>query len=100
MLGDPTEGALKSAALKAGHTPERLEGRFARTAELPFSSERKLMSAAYADAHLEGQRTLFVKGAPDVLLGRCDFERVGDAEVALDDGRRAAITGATDGTGG
>ena len=100
VLGDPTEGALKSAALKAGHTPERLAGRFARTGELPFSSERKLMSAAYADAHLDGRRALFVKGAPDVLLARCDFERVGDAEAALDAGRRAAVAGTVDALAG
>jgi Ca2+-transporting ATPase len=73
-----------------------LAERFGRTGELPFSSERKLMSTAYADARLEGQRVLFVKGAPDVLLARCLFERVGDREVPLPEARHAAILGGID----
>jgi Ca2+-transporting ATPase len=96
VVGDPTEGALLAAARKAGVAPERLAERFGRTGELPFSSERKLMSTAYADAHLEGQRVLFVKGAPDVLLARCLFERVGDREVPLPEARHAAILGGID----
>ncbi len=38
------------------------------------------MSTAHADAMREGDKVLFVKGAPDVLLARCTSERVGDAE--------------------
>jgi Ca2+-transporting ATPase len=44
VQGDPTEGALIAAARKAGLQDETLDARFARVGEVPFSSERKLMS--------------------------------------------------------
>ncbi len=91
VIGDPTEGALKSAALKAGLTPQRLAARFARIGELPFSASRRMMSAAHSDGHLDGAHVLFVKGAPDVLLARCDHERVGNEERLLGGDRRIAI---------
>jgi Ca2+-transporting ATPase len=57
---------------------------FARVGELPFSSERKLMSTAHTHATEPASRTtLFVKGAPDLLLARCRAEQVGESERAL-----------------
>jgi Ca2+-transporting ATPase len=91
MVGDPTEGALKVAAVKAGLSPEQLHARFARVGEIPFSSERKLMSTAHADAAEDGRTVLLVKGAPDVLLARCRSEQVGDSERPLDEARRDEI---------
>jgi Ca2+-transporting ATPase len=91
VQGDPTEGALKVAARKAGITDARITERFARVAEIPFSSERKLMSTAHADARLGGQLVLFSKGAPDLLLARCTLERRGGDEVGLDEARRGRI---------
>jgi Ca2+-transporting ATPase len=100
VLGDPTEGALKVAALKAGLTDERIRTRFRRVGELPFSAERKLMSTAHADAMREGGHMLFVKGAPDVLLARCTSERVGEVEQPLDGARRDAVARSIDGLAG
>ena len=92
VVGDPTEGALKVAALKAGLSPERMQIRFTRVGEIPFSSERKLMSTAHMRASEAGSGTmLFVKGAPDLLLARCHAERVGDSEQPLTDARRDEI---------
>ena len=91
VRGDPTEGALKAAALKAGIAPERLQARFERVGEVPFSSERRLMSAAHTDATRDHGVVLFSKGAPDVLLARCEFERVGAEERMLDEARRTRI---------
>lgn len=88
VLGDPTEGALKVAALKAGLQGDRLHARFPRIGEIPFSSERKLMSTAHADGPAP---VLFVKGAPDVLLQRCRAELAGLVERPLDEARRAEI---------
>ena len=90
-LGDPTEAALKVAALKAHPDPARLETRFARVGEIPFSSERKLMSTAHTDATEDGRALLVTKGAPDILLARCTHEQVGEGERPLTDARRAAV---------
>jgi len=51
MQGDPIEGALIVAARKAGLQPKALDQRFERVGEVPFSSERKLMSTVHQDAH-------------------------------------------------
>ena len=88
--GDPTEGALLVAARKAGLEAETLDVRFPRVSELPFSSERKLMSTVHRDAD-QGRLIVFAKGAPDVLLGRCSHELVGDGRRPLTDERRAEI---------
>ena len=100
VLGDPTEGALKVAALKAGLDPARLESRFARVGEIPFSSERKLMSTAHADSESPARSVLMTKGAPDLLLARCSHERIGEAERPLTAARRAGIRAAIDGLAG
>ena len=94
--GDPTEGALIVAARKAGLSGAALDERFRRVGELPFSSERKLMSTLHADREREGRVRVFTKGAPDVLLPRCSHELVGDGTRALDERRRAEIRAANE----
>ncbi|MDG4655877.1 calcium-translocating P-type ATPase, SERCA-type [Ectobacillus antri] len=65
--GDPTEGALVAAAMKAGLTREALAGQFQIIKEIPFDSTRKMMSVVIRDK--QGKAFLVTKGAPDVLLG-------------------------------
>jgi P-type Ca2+ transporter type 2C len=89
--GDPTEGALRVAARKAGLSSEALDARLPRVGEVPFSSERKLMSTVHRDADQEDRGIVFTKGAPDVLLPRCSFERVGDERRPLTAARRQHI---------
>lgn len=55
VLGDPTEGALIVAARKVGLEADALGARFPRIAEVPFSSERKLMTTVHADAAKGGR---------------------------------------------
>ncbi len=55
VQGDPTEGALIVAARKAGLEDEALDARFTRVGEVPFSSERKLMSTIHSDAERQEQ---------------------------------------------
>jgi P-type Ca2+ transporter type 2C len=91
IQGDPTEGALIVAAHKAGLTDEQLEQRFARVGEVPFSSERKLMSTVHTDVEHPERLLVFTKGAPDVLLNRCQEVWVNDGPQPLTDARRTHI---------
>jgi Ca2+-transporting ATPase len=91
VQGDPTEGALLVAARKAGLEVDALEARFARIAEVPFSSERKLMSTIHKDAEQQEHLLALTKGAPDVLLARCSQEMVGEETRPLTAERRAEI---------
>ncbi len=91
VQGDPTEAALVVAARKAGLEAERLESRFERVGEVPFSSERKLMSTIHTDAERQERLLVFVKGAPDVLLARCLEELIGENARRLTDERRREI---------
>ncbi len=94
VVGDPTEGALKIAALEAGLDAAHLEARYPRIGEVPFSSERKLMSTLHADG---ARRVLMAKGAPDILLGRCSEEAAGESSTPLTEQRRAEILAAIEG---
>jgi len=71
IVGDPTEGALIVAAAKAGMWKGEIEGKYPRVREIPFSSERKRMTTVHHTS--EGQLFAYVKGAPEVILERCDY---------------------------
>ena len=90
VQGDPTEGALLVAARKVGLEADALEARLPRVGEVPFSSERKLMSTIHRDADKD-RLIVFAKGAPDVVLARCSHELLGDDRRALTSERRAEI---------
>ena len=91
--GDSTEAAFLVAERKLGTADlvQRRERRFQRISEIPFTSQRKLMSTLEQD-HDQGDAVMLItKGAPDVLLQRCTRARVGMEVVALDDALRAKI---------
>ncbi|MCI1984488.1 MAG: cation-translocating P-type ATPase [Bifidobacteriaceae bacterium] len=89
IVGDPTEASLIVAARKI--KAERSYERYERVAEVPFTSDRKRMSAIAADKSSHGQLTVFSKGAPDVLLAYCDRISVGDHVRPLTEGDRQQI---------
>jgi len=91
VQGDPTEGALLVAARKCGLSADDLDKRLPRISEVPFSSERKLMSTMHRDMAQEHAGIVFTKGAPDVLLARCAFELVGKDRRPLTAARREEI---------
>jgi Ca2+-transporting ATPase len=91
VQGDPTEGALLVAARKCGLESDVLEARLPRVGEVPFSSERKLMTTVHRDTQVAERVIAFTKGAPDVLLARCNRELVGEEPRPLSTNRRAEI---------
>ena len=67
-IGDPTETALVLAAHKSGMPKDALNAEFPRVAELPFDSDRKLMSTVN---RIDGKLVVITKGAFDMMAQRC-----------------------------
>lgn len=89
VVGDPTEVSLIVAARKT--KADRVNERFTRVAEVPFTSERKRMSVIARDNTANNELTVFAKGAPDVLLSFCSRIAVGGQVRKLTDGDRQDI---------
>ncbi len=87
IRGDPTDAAFLVAMRKLG-VNERSARRFERIAEIPFSSDRKMMSCLVIDHEHGEERVIISKGAPDVLLGHCTRVRVGMQVLPLSDAMR------------
>lgn len=68
-IGDPTEYALLETLRKLGHNEDDLRLGFKRLEEVPFDSDRKMMSTKYK---LHGVNHILTKGAIDAILDRCD----------------------------
>jgi len=68
-IGNPTEGALLLWLLKKGINYLELKSGVTLVEELPFSTERKYMATVVRSA--EGEETLYVKGAPEIIFGLC-----------------------------
>ena len=83
IIGDPTEGAMIVAAAKAGIDRDEINKAQPRLQEIPFDSQRKLMTTFHKTA--DGRLAAFTKGAPDILIERC-------THIMHSDGTIAAIT--------
>ncbi|MFH1649911.1 MAG: cation-translocating P-type ATPase [Candidatus Woesearchaeota archaeon] len=68
LSGDPTEGSLLVSAMKKGFNQKSLEQEYPRIHELPFDSQRKMMSTVHT---YQNQKLVFTKGGPAEVLERC-----------------------------
>ncbi|OLZ09745.1 ATPase [Sulfobacillus thermosulfidooxidans] len=92
--GDPTEIALLWAANHGGIDLSEVASEYLRKGEIPFESERQRMAVLTVDRH--NRYTVFVKGAPDVLLGFCRYLEIDGRLVLLDNEWRQRIRSIND----
>ena len=90
VIGDPTEGALLVAGRKAGVDLSRVTV----VHEIPFDSERKMMSRVLA---FDGRQRMVVKGAAEVILENCSGELYSGSVRSLSDERRKELLAQVDG---
>jgi len=95
ISGDPTEVALTIAAAKAGITQSNLNNNYRRIDELPFDSDRKCMSIVCKNA--KGEIFVFTKGAPDMIIDKCNRIMSSRGIIKLDDMTKRTITKLNDG---
>lgn len=87
-IGDPTETALINLGSRFGFDALKVRGRYERKSEIPFDSDRKLMSTAHS---FDGAYVMIVKGAVDVLMNRVDKIRTKDGTRQFTEEDRANI---------
>jgi len=83
FFGNPTEVALVRMAAESGYDPGLTQLDFRRIREIPFDSDRKMMSVVCENPLKE--KIIFSKGAPEVLLKKCTHILVADNERAIMD---------------
>ncbi len=89
LLGDPTEGALLVAALKAGLNQEALQKESPRLAEMPFDSQKRYMATLHPQR--SGNAVAYVKGATEKILSMSRYVHVNGASVEMTAEMREAI---------
>jgi len=92
--GDPTEGALLIAAAKSGIMSSSLRNKYKRVFELPFDSGRKCMSVVCSNS--KGEFISFTKGAPDVIINKCNRIQTKDGIINLTPSMKKEILNVND----
>ncbi len=88
IIGDPVDTALLAAAGLAGLDIDRIRSDFPLLGEIPFSSERKMMTTIHAQ---DGRQIAITKGAPGVVLAHCSSCSDAEHEFSLADERCQSI---------
>lgn len=87
-IGDPTEVALTVFADRKGYITNRMRDIYPRIQELPFDSDRKLMSTAH---NISGRDIVITKGAPDILISRSVKVLSGDQVIEMTEDIRSRL---------
>lgn len=88
IIGDPTEGAMVVLAHKCRMYKTEWEIKYPRIQEIPFDSDRKLMSTFH---EMGGRIIMYTKGAPDELLRRCTKMELNGQVVEISEAKRQEI---------
>jgi Ca2+-transporting ATPase len=91
VLGDPTEGALLVAVSKGNIKVGDVERQYPRVAEIPFSSNRRLMTTVHDRP--EGRRVAYVKGSPEKVLQLCSFFHLEGNQKLLSEQLKSELLG-------
>ncbi|HZK17848.1 MAG TPA: cation-translocating P-type ATPase [Clostridia bacterium] len=94
IIGDPTEGALLTAAAKADLWWQDLKNEFQRQREIAFDTDRRMMTVVCREP--DGDFTVYVKGAPDSVINYCTSAAGSGQEKVLDLETRNRILKAND----
>jgi len=89
VLGDPTEGALIVAAAKSKMQIDEVKREYKRVGEIPFSSERKLMTTIHSTS--DGQHVAYVKGSPEQVLQLCKYIHQKDKATKITESLKGEI---------
>lgn len=92
LEGNPSEGAMLTAAIKAGLDPEHLRSASPRLAEIPFSSEQKYMAVLTNEENSHAP-TVYIKGAPDRLLNFCSWAIINGRKTEMDESVKNTVHG-------
>ncbi|MGE3255352.1 cation-transporting P-type ATPase [Pseudonocardia sp.] len=94
VVGDPTEGAMRVAAAKAGFGTDLIAELLPRVATIPFSSERQYMATLHRDARDTTSGLVLAKGAVERVMDLCGAQLGADGTVRPLD--RATVTRAAE----
>ena len=90
-IGDPTEGSLTTLGMKTGMERVKTMDKYPRVTELPFDSDRKMMTTYHSGIE-EGKLVSYTKGGPDIVISRCSYFESENGPVRMTDEIRKRIT--------
>ena len=92
IIGDPTEGALVTLAGKANIKKAEINKSYPRVEEIPFDSERKMMTT-FHENYIPEKVVSFTKGAPDIIIDRCSHISMDNKVIPFTEAMKKEVLG-------